>query len=450
MRLLRDACLLCCFLLPVLGPAFPAHADTLADSTESLRFHLANGLEVRTRSIPGAKAVAITVGYRAGSLYDPVGREGASDLLADLAFTAAAGDIPERTHAEMASLRPLGWTVRTNARMALLTEVAGTQQFPGVLRQVATRMRGVQVTDAALQTALADTRRDLGTRYFGAPDMALYYRSGDLARGMSDEALVRRASGKALEGIRAKEVSALLARLYVPGNAVLSLAGDLSGLDIRALVESEFGAIPGGSAAPEPAAPAFHSGVRAMPWPGLARPLGVLAVQSPALTDSLHPSFFLGTLVTAAGLPRTWGVPEPPLSSRFQYSIFDDAEIVRFYPPVRPGSARPQDLGEEFSFRLDELAAVTVTADQLDRVRLSIAWMLGAPLTPDIKQRTQAETGPLATIAMNTATRALWMGDAFWDDYLARFLSQRYGHNTFYHWMDQPDHQFQLLLTEPR
>jgi len=447
LKLVRAAVLFVCSLLALVPLHSPSHAETLSDSTESRRFTLANGLEVRTRSIPRARGVAITVAYRAGTLYEPAGREGLSELLAELAFTAPAGETPGRSREELNSIRPIGWAVRTNRRLALLTEVATREQFPGVLRQVAERMRGVKVDDAVLKQAQLDTRRDQGNRYFGAPDLALYYRSGELAHGATDERMMRRASGKGLEGITAKEVTALLQRLYVPANGVLAVVGDLSGVDIETLVKNEFGTIPSGAAASEPASPPFQTGLRAMQWKGLERPIGVLAIQAPALEDSLHPSFFLATLVTAAGLQKSWGGPTPPLSSRFQYSLFDDAELVRFYPPIAPSETDPQGMGEEFSFRLGELAAITVPADQLDRVRSSVAWMLGAPLTNDLRRRTQAETGPLGTLGTSMATRALWRGDAFWDDYLARFQTQRYGHSSFYGQIDQPARQFKLLFT---
>lgn len=446
MKLVRIALWSLCLLLPGFGLASPLRAETLADSTVRHRFTLANGLEVRTCSIPGAKGVAITLAYRAGTLYEPSGREGLADLLADIEFTAPAGDIPERTTAEMTSLRPLGFGVRTNRRLALLTEIATREQFPGVLRQVATRMRGVQCSEPGLKAALANTRRELGTRYFGAPDLALYYRSSELAHGATDERLLRRASGKGLDGLTSKEVNAQLLKLYVPSNAALALVGDLTGLDLEALVTQEFASIPAGVASAEPVQPPFQAGLRAMAWQGLAQPIGVLAVQAPALTDSLHPSFFLSALITAAGLQRSWGPPAAPLTSRFQYSIFDDPDFARFYPPVAPGTTDPQGMGEEFSFRLDELAAVAVSADQLDRVRSSVSWMFGAPLSRDFLRRAQNESGPLSTLGTSMATRALYLGDEFWDGYRERFETQRYGHSSFYAQMDQPARQFKLLL----
>lgn len=446
MKLVRCVFRSLCSLLLLGALATPTWAVTLSDSTESSRFQLGNGLQVRARHIPGAKGVAITVAYRAGKLHEPAGREGVADLLAQLEFTSPAGSVPNRSYGEMNSLRPLGWGVRTNSRLALLTEIATHEQFPGVLRQVAERMRGVQVTPAALKTAISDNRRDLGVRFFGAPDLALYYRATELAHGASDEQIIRLASGEGIEKLSVKEVTAMLQRLYVPANAVVAVVGDLSGFDVEKMMTAEFGTIPAGVAAAPPTPPAFRAGQRAMPWKGISQPIGVLALQSLALTDSLHPSFYISSLITGAGLRRPWGAAAPPLTLRFQYSLFDDAEIVRFYPPIAPGMTDPQGMGEEFSFRLGELAVAQMTADVLDAVKSSTAWLLGAPLSPDLRRRAQTETGPLSTLGTSMATRALWQGDEFWDDYLVRFLTQRYDHTTFFPQMDEPSHQFKLLF----
>ena len=44
------------------------------------------------------------------------------------------------------------------------------------------------------------------------------------------------------------------------------------------------------------------------------------------------------------------------------------------------------------------------------------------------------------------ATRALWMGDAYWADYLRRFRSLKIGHNYWYEWLADANHQTTLLL----
>ena len=125
----------------------------LRDSTVADHWKLANGLTVVTRHIPRALGVAITVAYPTGSDGDPAGRPGLTRLAAEVEMMAPAGDVPERTREEMESLRPLGWSIKVGRRSVQLAEVATREQFPGVLRQMATRMRGVTVNPGAVTTA---------------------------------------------------------------------------------------------------------------------------------------------------------------------------------------------------------------------------------------------------------------------------------------------------------
>src|SRR5262249_15767826 len=87
------------------GAAVVSRPDTLSDSTVVRNWTLANGLRVTTRHVPGARAVAITVGYSVGTDDDPPGREGLADALGELSFLSAAGDIPARTTEELDSQR---------------------------------------------------------------------------------------------------------------------------------------------------------------------------------------------------------------------------------------------------------------------------------------------------------------------------------------------------------
>src|SRR5262245_59692938 len=135
---------------------------------------------------------------------DPPQREGMADLLAELQLTAPAGDIPERSREEMSDLRPSGWNLQVTPRFTLISELAPPDKFPGLLRQVATRMRGVTVTDSMLARARRVASRELGDRYFKAPEVALFNRLRDVAAGVTDETVLRCASGRALKPITAR------------------------------------------------------------------------------------------------------------------------------------------------------------------------------------------------------------------------------------------------------
>lgn len=433
--------------LLLLALAVPARAETLADSTVTESWRLDNGLEVRTRHIPGAPAVSVTLAFRAGSGYDAPGQEGVSELLAELESMSAAGDLPERTRAEMASVRPLGWESRPGRALVRFTEIATAAQLPGVLHEFATRMAGVTVTDASLKSAVAQVRRDAGERLFGDPADILYWRSEAIARGASDQDLLRLAALPALGKLTVRDVTARLKALYQPGNASLALAGDLSGVDTHALVQAVFGKLAGSAAMPDTIGSRLSGSRRQSEWKGLSGSVGVIAAAAPALSDSLHPGFFLGILVTGAVLNTSWGPPAAPLTARFQYSLLDDPELVRFYPQVPPTTTDPEIVVGSLYEQLMVAGGKIVTLPILNRMRQSVRWIIGGELPQDLIVRMRRDPAGLGTLSGNMATRALWHGDAFWADYLGRFDRLNLGQSYYYEWLTDPAHQTVLLLT---
>jgi hypothetical protein len=245
-------------------------------------------------------------------------------------------------------------------------------------------------------------------------------------------------------------VAPLLKSRFQPGNASLALVGDLSGVDVRALVGTLFGKSPGGPALPDTVQVRLHGNKRVTPWKGIEAPVGVVAAESPALADSLHPSFYLGMVVTGPGVVGSWGQPKPPLQSRFQYSLLDEPELVRFYPPVRTDATDPDLLAGALAEQLQVVGAQLVDTKMLEAVRRSVSWLLGGEIPPEVLNRMRSDPGGLGTLSNGLATRALWMGDAFWSDYLRRFRAQRIGHSYFYEWLADAKHQSTLLLTPAR
>jgi hypothetical protein len=435
------------FALSLIAFAGTAAAAMRADSTLADAWRLPNGLEVRTLHVPHAPGVSVTLAFRAGSGYDPAGREGLSDLLAELQFTSAAGDVPERTREEMASLRPLGWESRPGTRLVRFTEIATQAQLAGVLQQAARRLQGVDVTDADIKTALARVRRDVGSRLFGDANDALYWRVGLIARGVTDEQLVRSASMQGLDKLTPKDIAPLLKARYSAGNASLALAGDLSGVDVHTLVSALFGKLAGVPALPDTVQVRLRGGKRVTPWKGLSAPAGVIAEESPALADTLHPAFYLGMLVTGTGATTSWGTPQAPLTTRFQYALFDEPELVRFYPPVRADATDPNVFAGALYEQLQVVGGQLVDETALESVRRSVGWLLGDVIPREVMDRLRTDSGGLGTLSNGLATRALWRGDAFWTDYLRRFKSLRIGHSYYYEWLADAKHQTTLLLT---
>jgi hypothetical protein len=377
--------LLALFALAVPRPSLAAvPGDSLSDGTRVARWTLANGLTVMTRHVPAATAVSVAIAFRVGADQDPPGRDGMGALLIELLLTAPAGQDPDRTREQLTGIRPMGWSVQLCPRMSLWTESASKAQFPGMLAQMATRLRGVTVTDAVLRTTVATVRRDQGLKYFGDTDVSLFHQVRELALGHDDAAILRRAAVKGLQQVSPREAQERLRTLYVPANAVMSLAGDLSGVDVHTLIEKLFGDIPRGTALAADRPPTLSPGRRVSRRLNLKAPIGAVAVIAPALDDPGHPSFYLSTLLMGDQCLQSWGVAKAPITTRFLYAVFADPALAYFYPPAEARETNPASLGRSLASALESLRAAIVREDNFDSFRTATLWLLGGPMTPKL------------------------------------------------------------------
>ncbi len=401
-------------------PAAAAGPTTLPDSTRVDQWSLSNGLRVTTREVPGASSVAITVAYGSGSAADPVGREGLAWLLAEARFMAAAGDVPERSRGEMQSLRPGGWRVKVLPRATLFIELATPQQFPGVLHQTATRMRGVRLTPVLIEQATAAVRGDLGGFYARDPDSVSWALPRELAAGADSAALARLASGGALEAVTMREVERVMRERFVPANATLAIAGEFSGIDLHAFLEREFGSIPAGTP-PPPTKVALRPAAATLTLPGLTAPLAVVGVIAPAVTDIDHAEFYLAALLMASRARSLWGDPQPPGTSRFKFSLFDDPDLVRFYPPIDPEQGDTTWVGARLEEVLDPMSRTVIPPDVVDGIKRGVYWLLGGAMPSELARRAPGDPAVITNLSSTMAMRALWQPESFWAEYRTRF-----------------------------
>ena len=449
----RTACLLAWLPLATGAPAPPpcrastSGPDTLADHTSVERWTLDNGLCVTTRNIPDAGGVAVTVGYRFGSDQDPEGREGLAQLLGRLVFLAPAGDFPDRTPEELESQRPHGWSYTVTRRATLLTEVVSIDQFPGALREFATRMRGITVDPQALREAIRNVLRERTRQAFGPPEAALDFRVREVALWRSDQETARRAAAQGLDRISVREVREHLGRRFVPSNATLSLAGNLDEVDLHPLVQNLFGDIPPGTALPQ-APPVFlKPGGRVIRHPDLAQAVGVVGVISPAIEDTLHPSFLLATLLIGNHFGNTWQMPNDPVTSRYQYAVLDEPDLVRLYPWVAADETRLEALSGAAQEALDRARSLIFTEQILRGLCSPLVWLMGGPMPPDSRLRITSNPAALHTLARSMAACSMWGGEEFWAGYRRRL--QQLPAGDLDKWIDYflaPEHQVRLLM----
>jgi hypothetical protein len=441
----RTALTLCLLALARVSPAAPEPAPGtpgwLTDSTSVDRWTLPNGLEVVARHVPRARVVSVTWGYRIGLDSDPVDLPGWSSLLAEVAFTAPAGGMPERTRDEMASLRPLGWSLQVNPSQTLFTEAAAPGQLAGVLYEITQRMRGVQVTPANLRHALTTVHDMLEERSLGNAEPMLYWQLREHAAGTALDEPARLAAARELRRVRPEAVRQALARAHAPANGVLALAGDFSGLDLRAILAALFDDLPAGEPLPQPPPPSLTATTVRLRRPGVTEPVAAVGLFAPALTDTTHPGFYMSMLLLGAQVKLLWATPDPPLETRFRYMLLDDPRFVRFYPELQPGDdADPRSPLARLDTLVIEMLDALTPPGVFDYLRQNVLWLLGGPLPRGLLDGMRDDPAALNVLSATTASRALWGDEAFWSGYRLRFGA----HDSTYasHW--------NRLLRDPR
>ena len=428
---------------PTVPAASPVTSRMLEDGTREARWTLANGLRVVTRHVPGARSAAITLCYRLGVREDPPNHEGLAELVSQIAFTGRSGDVPARTLPELDQLRPGGWSMLVGPHLTELTEACPTALLPGMLHQVCQRLHGVAVGDSVLRRGRADVRRRLRQNYDTQIDKTLYFLSAEIAAGQPPQHAVRYATGEGLESVTAREVGARLRERLVPANSVLCVVGNLDAYDMRVLIEREAGAIPSGAPAPPIVWGRVIPGIASLGRPDLRKAVGVVGVISPALTDTMHAYFTAFTISVAGAGTDAWGKPDPPLTTRFQYSLTTDPELARFYPPVTDSIGPERTL----SGMLDHLGEKIVDSTSVRLAAESVIWQAGGPLPADLLKRSLGDPTVIHTLATTLAGLEAFGDAAFWAAYRERLgRAGALGLGPFFGWYENPRHRVSLVL----
>ncbi len=436
-----------CLSLSCLAPRLSLGAvpgTPLADGTRIDRWTLRNGLRVVARHVPGARTSAVTLGYRLGMSEDPPKQEGLAELAAQVAFTARAGDVPQRQLGELDQLRPSGWNLKVTPHVTELTEAAPHDLFAGVLHQVGQRLRGFTTSDTHIDEEKVEVRDRFKQNLDANVEGALSTLSEQLSTGQSPERAMRYATGEGLDGVKGPAVRELLRERVVPSNSVLALVGDFDGMDLHTLLDKEVGDIPAGTAQPPIVWGRLASSRGSVTREDLKAPAAVVGIVAPPLTDSTHASFTMFAIAIASVSRTLWAKAESPLSHRFQFSLATDPELVRFYPPL---TQEVPDPGEALlRMLLNGREKIVDTTTQKYAVERAL-WLAGGPLPADLAPR--AASDPTVTNSLSTihAALELYGDEPFWARYRARiveapFIDQR----PLFEWFAEPHHQVAFTM----
>lgn len=280
---------------------------------EPIGMTLSNGLRVLVAPWPGTPRVAVAVHYRVGFRNEPPGRQGFAHLFEHLMFRGSAS-LPDGRFFD--HVYRLAGTANgtTHQDFTDYYQVLPSAALEQALFSEADRMRAPRFTAANLAEQLAGIEEEIRQAtverpYGGFPwpllPGVLYDTFANAHDGYGDVALLRRTTPD--------DCAEFFDAHYAPGNAVLTIAGDVDPDAARILVERHFGDIPARPVRPAP--DLREPAPRADRWvvcgePGVPATAVALGYRLPDPAGDL-PGYLahvvLARLLTRHGLARPYG-----------------------------------------------------------------------------------------------------------------------------------------------
>ena len=228
-----------------------ARADEAAFGTAT-SFNLANGLQVAVIEDHRTPVVTHMVWYKFGAVDDPPGASGLAHLIEHLMFKTFDAGAPE-TFAQIMSRLGAVDNATTGPDSTWYFQRVAREYLPEIMAIEARRMSGLAITEEQVATERAVVREERRLviesdplRLLGEQVMAALYLHHPYRRppiGAADE----------IPTLKRDDALAAYRNFYVPENAVVVIAGDVTPAQVRALASSTYGAVIGRSPPVRPA-----------------------------------------------------------------------------------------------------------------------------------------------------------------------------------------------------
>lgn len=227
-------------------PATLAAQDPAPIRVES--FTLTNGLRVHVVEDHSSQVAAVNVWYDVGSRNERPGRTGFAHLFEHMMFQGSA-NVDKAQHGKLIERAGGDYNGSTQPDRTDYYNVVPSNRVNLALWLEADRMRSLAITEENLDNQREAVKEERRLRVDNQPYLgalvdslpALFDRQGCFAYAHS---LI--GSMDDLNAATVDDVRDFFAEFYVPNNATLVVAGDVTSARIRPLVEEYFGAIPAG------------------------------------------------------------------------------------------------------------------------------------------------------------------------------------------------------------
>jgi len=229
------------FASTVVGFAPAASAAVFNPET----FMLANGMQVVVVTSRRAPIVSHMVWYKVGAADDPVGKSGIAHFLEHLMFKGTKTIPPGQFSKIVARNGGNDNAFTTHDYTAYFQRVA-RDKLDLVMRMEADRMTNLVLTDAEVLPERQVVLEERRTRIDNDPGSQLYEQA-QAALFLNHPYRVPVIGWKhEIEKLNTRDALDFYRRFYVPNNAILVIAGDVTAAEVKPLAEKYYGVIPRG------------------------------------------------------------------------------------------------------------------------------------------------------------------------------------------------------------
>jgi predicted Zn-dependent peptidase len=213
-------------------------------------FSLDNGLRVVVSEDHSAPVVAVNVWYHVGSANEEEGRSGFAHLFEHMLFSETENLEPGAMDRLVTRAGGVYNATTSNDRTAYF-EVLPSNRVNLALWLHAERMARLKVTAEAFETQREVVKEERRMRIDNQPYGQAQLVLDTLSQTYAPYRHTVIGSMADLDAAETSDVATFYERFYVPSNAVLTVVGDVTAADVRALAEEYLGDIPGGRRAPD-------------------------------------------------------------------------------------------------------------------------------------------------------------------------------------------------------
>ncbi len=217
----------------VLSPSFPIERHTLG-----------NGLRVVMAPDRTAPVVAVAVHYDVGFRSEPEGRTGFAHLFEHLMFEGSA-NLPKLEHAKLIQGNGGEFNGSTTPDFTNYYEVVPSGAFELMLFLESDRMRSPVITEETVANQIDVVKEEIRLNVMNRPYGGMHWiYLPPIAYKTFNNTHNGYGSFVDLESATVADATDFFKRYYAPGNAVLTIAGDIDPTSTVALVEKYFADVP--------------------------------------------------------------------------------------------------------------------------------------------------------------------------------------------------------------